>query len=159
MPTVECRELKRSFGPARALAGVTFAVESGEWVTIVGPSGSGKTTLLRAVAGLEPLDSGEIRLGGQLATNSRVMMPPHRRGLAYLPQGESLWPHLAGLENVALGLGGAARERKDRALQWLERLGVGHAARRLPLGAFGGRSAPCGAGSRAGWRRAFASDG
>ncbi|HOE97024.1 MAG TPA: ATP-binding cassette domain-containing protein [Candidatus Sumerlaeota bacterium] len=59
MPLIECRNLQRRFGrpphEVEALAGVSLAVDAGQWVWVVGPSASGKTTLLRALAGrIEP---------------------------------------------------------------------------------------------------------
>jgi ABC-type sulfate/molybdate transport systems ATPase subunit len=140
---IECQNLVCRFGAVTALDGVSFAVEAGAWVYILGPTASGKTTLLRAIAGLQGPDSGEIRLAGEIASNHRVCVAPHRRGIGFLFQEPSLWPHLDALANVSLGVredGLTRRERRDRAREWLERLGAGHLARRFPSELSGGES-------------------
>lgn len=93
-----------------ALESVTFTVEAGEFVAIVGPSGCGKTTFLRIVDGLEPADSGEIRIDGRLTTKPG----PDR---AFVFQNDSLFPWRTVWNNAAMGLeiqhrlGAEARER------------------------------------------------
>jgi ABC-type Fe3+/spermidine/putrescine transport system ATPase subunit len=81
------------------LADVEFAVGEGEFVTLMGSNGSGKTTLLRALVGLEPIDSGEIRLNGRRLND----VPTHRRGIGLLFQEPTLLPRRTVRENVAFG--------------------------------------------------------
>lgn len=142
MPLIECRDITCRYGPVPALEGLSLALEEGAWTTVVGPSGSGKTTLLRALAGLEPLAGGEIIINGVLATNHRVRLAPHQRGIGLLFQEPSLWPHLSASANVELALSGRLprRARRAEALEWLGRVGVAGLAGRLPGELSGGQA-------------------
>ncbi|MCI4340637.1 MAG: ABC transporter ATP-binding protein [Thermoplasmata archaeon] len=91
--------LSASWDRRPVLQDITFRVEDGEFVTLMGPNGSGKTTLLRALVGLEPLDGGEIRLGGARLNE----VPTHRRGIGLLFQEPTLLPRRTVRENVAFG--------------------------------------------------------
>ena len=97
---VRCVYARRRADPLVALDGVSLAVDDGELVVVVGPSGSGKTTLLRAIAGLEPLEAGRVRIGGRDVTGE----PPASRRVAMVFQEYALLPHLSVFENVAFGL-------------------------------------------------------
>src|SRR5579884_1559501 len=68
---IKVRDVEKYFGSFHALRGVNLDIASGELLALLGPSGSGKTTLLRAIAGLEPLDSGQILFGEQDGEGSR----------------------------------------------------------------------------------------
>lgn len=100
MAVLSIRDVHKSFGPTRALAGVSFEVAPGEVVAVLGPSGCGKSTLLMVVAGLETPDQGDILWEG--ATLRGV--PPHRRGFGLMFQDFALFPHRNVFENVAFGL-------------------------------------------------------
>ena len=82
------------------LSGITLDVGAGELVVLAGPSGSGKSTLLRAVAGLLPVNAGEIRIGGERVNEHA----PGRRGVAMVFQSYALFPHLRVRDNLAFGL-------------------------------------------------------
>jgi spermidine/putrescine transport system ATP-binding protein len=87
-------------GEVHALDGVSLDIELGEFYVLLGPSGCGKTTLLRAIAGLEPLDGGEIYLGDERID----ILPPHKRPVNTVFQSYALFPHLSVWENIAFGL-------------------------------------------------------
>ena len=89
-----------SFGRNRALDGVDLEVATGEVVAILGPSGCGKSTLLRAIAGLQPLDSGEVRWDGE----DLAGLPVHRRDFGLMFQEHALFSHRDVAANVAFGL-------------------------------------------------------
>ena len=99
--TPEKRELN-------AIDDVTFTIEQGEFFVMLGPSGCGKTTLLRSIAGLETLDSGEIRLGSRRIDQ----LAPHERPVNTVFQSYALFPHLTVAQNIAFGL---EMERKSKA--------------------------------------------
>ncbi|MBX3594048.1 sn-glycerol-3-phosphate ABC transporter ATP-binding protein UgpC [Sphingomonas sp.] len=90
----------KSFGETHVLRAVDVEVGDGEFAVIVGPSGCGKSTLLRAVAGLEQLDEGQIRIGDRQVDD----LAPSRRGIAMVFQSYALYPHLTVYENMAFAL-------------------------------------------------------
>jgi len=97
---LELRSLTKHFAAYPAVKEVSFAVERGEFFSLVGPSGCGKTSTLRMIAGLEEPSAGEIILNGQNV--SRV--PPHRREVSTVFQSYALFPHLTVAGNIAFGL-------------------------------------------------------
>ncbi|MFC9652303.1 MULTISPECIES: ABC transporter permease [unclassified Streptomyces] len=113
--------------------------EPGTTIAVVGPNGAGKTTLLRALLGLTPRAHAELRLGDRDVTG----LPPHRRGVAWVPQDGALFPHLNALANTAYGLrahGVPRAEARRSAREWLDRLGVGQLAHRKPHQLSGGQA-------------------
>jgi spermidine/putrescine transport system ATP-binding protein len=97
---VELAGVTKRFGRTVAVDDVSFAVERGEFCTLLGPSGCGKTTLLRTIAGFEFPDEGDVRISGR----SCLDQPAHRRNLAMVFQGYALFPHRTVLQNVLFGL-------------------------------------------------------
>jgi branched-chain amino acid transport system ATP-binding protein len=98
--TVE--NLEASYGDARALHGVSFAVKQGETLALIGSNGAGKSTLLKCICGLVANKRGKINFRGQeisrLPANEIV-----RRGIALVPEGRRLFPSLSVEENLVLG--------------------------------------------------------
>lgn len=135
MAKVACEDITKRFGEVSALTGVSFEIGDGQALLVRGPSGSGKTTLLRIISGLETPDGGLVRIAGEVVTGPGVLVPPHRRGLAFVFQRPALWPHLTAAENVALALVGRGmrrRERRERASAALAGLGMTHRERAYP---------------------------
>jgi iron(III) transport system ATP-binding protein len=97
---------------------------------MLGPSGCGKTTLLRAIAGLEPIASGEIRLGERILSDGRVHVPPERRKIGMVFQSWALFPHLSVAKNVGYGLPRDERTpaRIDEVLDMVGLMGTGERA-------------------------------
>ncbi|MEU0162039.1 ABC transporter permease [Streptomyces sp. NPDC006261] len=118
---------------------LTLDAAPGTTIAVVGPNGAGKTTLLRALLGLTPRAHARLRLGDSDVT----ALPPHRRGVAWVPQDGALFPHLSALTNTAYGLrthGVPRAEARREAQSWLDRLGVGHLAHRKPGQLSGGQA-------------------
>jgi multiple sugar transport system ATP-binding protein len=116
---------------AVALAGLTLHVRHGELLALVGPSGSGKSTTLRLIAGLEPVTSGTIAIGGRVVNN----LQPQERNVAMVFEGESLYPHLTAGGNLRFGLevGRVPKDEIDLRVQAESRvLGVARLLNRLP---------------------------
>ncbi|WP_027136331.1 ABC transporter ATP-binding protein [Geminicoccus roseus] len=101
----------RSFGPLRALDGVSFSVADGEFFSMLGPSGSGKTTCLRLVAGFDRPTSGVIRIAGRPAAGT----PPWERDVNTVFQDYALFPHMSVRDNVAYGLMIRGQDRATRS--------------------------------------------
>ncbi len=99
-PILQLRGIRKSFGAAVVLDGVTIDVREGELVTFMGPSGCGKTTLLRIIGGFAAPDEGSVVLDGTAATHK----PPYERDTAMVFQTYALFPHLSVAENVGYGL-------------------------------------------------------
>jgi molybdate transport system permease protein len=119
---------------------LSLEAEPGTTIAVVGPNGAGKTTLLRALLGLtHRAHAAELRLGAVDAAGA----PPHKRGVAWVPQDGALFPHLTVLGNTAYGLraqGVPRRTARAQAQLWLGRLGVGDLASRKPGRISGGQA-------------------
>jgi len=102
MPRLEVRDLHVSYGKVRALQGVTLTVEERQIVSIVGANGAGKSTVLKAIMGLVPVASGEMRFGGRRLDR---MSPPGivGAGVAICPEGRRLFPEMTVQENLMIG--------------------------------------------------------
>jgi molybdate transport system ATP-binding protein len=123
---------------------IEFSIGEGEVVALLGPNGAGKTSLLRAVAGLVPLRSGHVHLDRQILedTGSGQYVPTEQRPIGFVFQDYLLFPHLSILDNVAFGLrsrGTSRRAAADKALEWLDRVGLKSYARAKPAELSGGQ--------------------
>jgi putative ABC transport system ATP-binding protein len=101
---VVIENLTKQYGPLRALGGVSFDVNTGEWVALMGPSGSGKTTLINILGGLDALTSGHVVVDGvdlsKLGESQLVRYRAEKVGFVF--QQFHLVPYLTALENVML---------------------------------------------------------
>ena len=97
---LEIQGIRRSFGSAVALDGISLAIRPGEFFSLLGPSGCGKTTLLRVIAGLDEPDAGAILLDGA----NLLASPAHERPVNTVFQSYALFPHLTVAANIAFGL-------------------------------------------------------
>ncbi|HVD26053.1 MAG TPA: sn-glycerol-3-phosphate ABC transporter ATP-binding protein UgpC [Gaiellaceae bacterium] len=101
MAEIELHQLTKVYGDGtRAVKELDLQIPDGEFTVLVGPSGCGKTTALRMVAGLEPITSGEVRIGGRVVND----LPPKNRDVAMVFQNYALYPHMSAYKNMAFGL-------------------------------------------------------
>ena len=121
-----------------------LTVEPGEVVALLGPNGAGKSTAIRAIAGLLPVTSGEIRLGDDLwDAPPRVFRSADQRPIGVVFQDYLLFNHLSALENVAFGLrarGTPKQTARAEAARWLETVGLSEYARTRPRSLSGGQA-------------------
>ncbi len=134
--------MAKSYGAELVFDDLSFSLESGGVLWVRGPSGCGKTTLLRLIAGLERPDRGEIALWGHIVSDSRILAPPEQRDLAMQFQSLALWPHMSArraLEFVLEAEPLTRRERRCRAEEFLDRVGLAPFARKRPPQLSGGQ--------------------
>ncbi len=139
MTRLEIEQLSVCYGAELALRDVELRIDAGEVVAVIGPSGCGKSTLLRAVAGLEPLSSGIIRMDGRDVSAT----PTHERDLGLMFQTHVLFPHLRVGENVGFGLemsGMSRGERERRVSEMLDLVELGSFADRAVESLSGGEA-------------------
>jgi molybdate transport system ATP-binding protein len=127
---------------------VSLECAPGELHALVGPSGSGKTTVLRMIAGLRDPQNGKIECGdavwfdGNQLNGASKSLDPAQRSCGFLFQQYALFPHLNALDNVGIPLYNQLAnwdERREVALQWLERMGIPELAQRMPSQLSGGQ--------------------
>ena len=100
MADIQIIDADKYFGANHVIRKLNLHIRHGEFVVLLGPSGCGKTTTLRALAGLESIDAGEIRIGGRRVDQ----LPPQQRDTAFVFQLYSLYPHLSAFDNIAFPL-------------------------------------------------------
>jgi putative spermidine/putrescine transport system ATP-binding protein len=135
---VHLDRVRRVFGDVVALDDLDLEIGAGELVALLGPSGCGKTTALRILAGFERPDGGRVMLDG--ADITRVS--PDKRDMGMVFQAYSLFPNLTLADNVAFGLrmrGRAATQRRERAVELLELVGLENTSDRYPHQLSGGQ--------------------
>ena len=128
-------------GPVNVLCGLNLEVARGETVSVLGPSGSGKTTMLMIVSGLERPTTGSVTVAGRdIQSMGEDELARFRRShVAIVFQGFHLVPTMTALENAALPLEFAgSRTARDRAMECLERVGLGRRAGHYPSQLSGG---------------------
>jgi polar amino acid transport system ATP-binding protein len=152
-PLVKIEGLHKYYGPHHVLRGIDMTVQQGEVSVVIGPSGSGKSTMLRCVNLLESISAGRISVGGQLIGYREVNGKLHdlktkeiaaqRREIGMVFQRFNLFPHKTALQNVmeapvhVKGQSKAAAQK--RALELLDRVGLGDRAGHYPSQLSGGQ--------------------
>lgn len=135
---LEAINLSKTFDTKEAVNSVSFAVDKGQFLSILGPSGCGKTTLLRMLIGLIPPSSGMVRVDGVDITN----MAPSERNMGFVFQNYALFENMTVLQNVEYAL----RIKKDTkptsrevALSLIEKMGLSEFRDRKPYNLSGGQ--------------------
>lgn len=148
VPVVDIRDVRKVYETGdvvfEALKGVSVQINQGEMVALMGPSGSGKTTLMQIIGLLDRPSSGAYHLAGRdvtlLSENERA--EARNRDIGFVFQAFHLLPRMNLLENVEVPLtyaGFPARERHERAMHMLSRVGLADKARNLPSQISGGQ--------------------
>lgn len=125
---LEIRNLTKRYGENTVLRDLSFTVRRGEVIVVLGPSGCGKSTLLRCINALEPIQGGEILLGGEVIDRSPAGLPALRRRIGMVFQSYELFPHMTVMENILLApckvLGTKKEDAKAEAEALLRRVGL-----------------------------------
>jgi iron(III) transport system ATP-binding protein len=137
-PFLEISNISKTFGDFQALRNISFDIQKNEFVCLLGPSGCGKTTLLRIIAGLEEAEKGSIKKqGGEL-----LHLPPARREFGIVFQSYAVFPNLTAIQNVEYGLKNkkvSKAERKQKAIEALQMVDLGHIKDKYPAHLSGGQ--------------------
>ena len=149
MPFVQCSGLKKTYNvggeEVKALDNVSLSVEKGDFIAICGPSGSGKSTLANVIGGLDQPDAGSVMVDGvDLAEAKDKQLSEYRNShIGFVFQSFNLQAHESALENVisplVIGGVGNKKERRERGMKALERVGLGDRAKHKPTELSGGQ--------------------
>ena len=143
-PKLELRGVHKAYGDKPVLNGIDLTVDEHEVVCLIGPSGCGKSTLLRCVDLLDPIDAGQILLDGDDISARCVDANDIRRRIGIVFQSFNLFPHMTVLDNVTLGprraQGVEKRNAETRAVELLERFGLGDKVHEYPNRISGGQN-------------------
>jgi glutamate/aspartate transport system ATP-binding protein len=125
---IEINNVSKWYGSFQVLTDCTTHVAKGEVVVVCGPSGSGKSTLIKTVNGLEPFQSGEIKIDNVSVGDKKTNLSQLRSRVGMVFQHFELFPHLSIVENLTIGqikvLRRPKEEARARGLKLLERVGL-----------------------------------
>jgi iron(III) transport system ATP-binding protein len=125
MPLLEVENLRHAYGAQEVVKGLSFSLPRGAIGCLLGQSGCGKTTVLRCIAGFEGLQEGVIRLNDVVVSGPGVMLPPEERRIGMVFQDYALFPHLPVAGNIAFGLHGVPRDKRNaRTAELAELVGL-----------------------------------
>src|SRR6478609_3922652 len=140
---VSLNAVNKHYGQLHALKDINLSVRRGEVVVVIGPSGSGKSTLCRTINRLETIDEGSITLDGQPLPQEGKALASLRAEVGMVFQSFNLFEHKTILQNVTLGpikvRGVDKQEAEKKAMELLERVGVGQQAQKYPAQLSGGQ--------------------
>ncbi len=147
---IEIDKITKSYGPTTIIGETSVTIREGEFVSLLGPSGSGKSTILNMIAGLDFPSTGTVATAG-----TQVTGPGPDRGMVF--QNHALLPWMTARGNIDFGLRSARpslskQERATLTEEYLDKVGLAHAAERRPARLSGGMQ------QRVGLARAFAID-
>ncbi len=136
-------KVSKRYGTFQVLKDCSTHIEKGQVVVICGPSGSGKSTLIKCINGLEPFDSGSIRVGDVDVGDPATDLPKLRAKIGMVFQNFELFPHLTIMDNLVIAqqkvLGRGAEEANVKASGLLDRVGLASQSRKYPTHLSGGQ--------------------
>ncbi len=140
---LEIKNLNKYFGKDQILKNINLSIKKGEIVVILGPSGSGKSTLLRCINRIEPVNSGEIRVGEDIITDPKINIYEARKKIGFVFQHFNLFPHLNVIRNVTIGCTEVLKmpylEAEKIGIKSLERVGLKDKMHSFPSEISGGQ--------------------
>jgi glutamate/aspartate transport system ATP-binding protein len=143
MAMIEIQHVSKWYGAFQVLKDCTTRVDKGEVVVVCGPSGSGKSTLIKCVNALEPFQQGTITVDGVAVGDPKTDLPKLRARVGMVFQHFELFPHMSVTDNLTLAqvkvLGRPREEAVQRAMKYLERVGLKDQAHKYPGQLSGGQ--------------------
>jgi glutamate transport system ATP-binding protein len=140
---IEIKDVNKHFGDLHVLKDINLEVDKGEMIVVIGPSGSGKSTLCRTINRLETIDSGEIKIDGEVLPEEGKELARHRSEVGMVFQSFNLFAHKTILQNITLApttvLKKNAAEAEEEAMKLLTRVGVAEQANKYPHQLSGGQ--------------------
>ena len=115
---LELKDVKKNYGKKEILKGINLTVQEGEIISVLGPSGCGKSTLLNIIAGILPLNEGQVFVRGKEMSSPHKVVPIEQRDMNMVFQDFALWPHMKARDNIIYGL----KVRKTDKAQMQEKL-------------------------------------
>lgn len=115
---MELNDVKKNYGKKEILKGINLTVQEGEIISVLGPSGCGKSTLLNIIAGILPLNAGQVFVRGKEMSSPHKVLPIEQRDMNMVFQDFALWPHMKARDNIIYGL----KVRKTDKAQMQEKL-------------------------------------
>lgn len=137
-PRLQVSNVVREFQGRRVVDDVSLTVMPGQVTCLLGPSGCGKSTTLRIIAGVDRQDQGTLIVDGETVASDQVHLPPEARSIGLMFQDFALFPHLSVVDNVGFGLKGSRKDKRVRAMELLERVGLAADAQKFPHQLSGG---------------------
>jgi len=132
--------VSQSYGNRQIIVDLSFTLPEGAIGCLLGPSGCGKTTALRCISGFEPIQTGEIRIGGEVVSRPGWMLAAEKRRVGMMFQDYALFPHLSVAGNVGFGLRNDTRAaRQARVDELLQLVGLAAYANQFPHQISGGQ--------------------
>ena len=142
-PMIRMSGVQKFFDDFQALTDIDLEVKHGEVLVVLGPSGSGKSTLCRTINRLETIEEGTIEIDGTVLPEEGGQLAKLRADVGMVFQQFNLFPHLTILDNVTLGPTKVRKMKKaaaeERAMQLLDRVGIGNQANKYPAQLSGGQ--------------------
>ncbi|MEZ0168507.1 amino acid ABC transporter ATP-binding protein [Microvirga sp. TS319] len=142
-PLIQLVNVNKWYSQFHVLKNINLEVRQGERIVVCGPSGSGKSTMIRCINGLEAYEQGTITVAGEYVSQGDDNIEKIRQRVGMVFQSFNLFPHLSIIDNLTLGpiklkrVPRAAAEA--RAMELLERVHIGHQARKFPNQLSGGQ--------------------
>jgi polar amino acid transport system ATP-binding protein len=140
---VKIENVHKAYGKEEVLRGISIEIAEGEVVVLVGPSGTGKSTLLRCINQLSIPDSGKVWVNDIELTNPDTDIDKARQHIGMVFQDFNLFNHLTAKDNIMLGLvqvlGLPKEQAHEKAIQELERVGLGNKGDSYPGQLSGGQ--------------------
>ena len=140
---IQLKNVSKWYGSVQVLNNCSTSISKGEVVVVCGPSGSGKSTLIKTINALEPFQEGEITVNGIALHDPKTDLPKLRSHVGMVFQHFELFPHLTIIDNLTVAqikvLGRKESEAKQKAMAYLDRVGLTVQAAKYPAELSGGQ--------------------